>query len=126
MAEISLSEISTEDFESMARGKGLLTGRPVPSISLRVIREQWGTPISQLDARMFERLLVAAEEPGEIVVSGSHVLPGYLNAEGDTETKFEVDGVRWHRTGDLGSFLVDANDQLNQNHCERMHRTARL
>ena len=40
--------------------------------------------------------------PGEIVVSGDHVLPGYLRGEGDEETKFRVDGTVWHRTGDAG------------------------
>ena len=102
MAEISLSDISKKDFESMEQGKGLLTGRPVASISLRVIRENWGVPIPPLDATAFERLRMADEAPGEIIVSGGHVLPGYFNGEGDAETKFEVDGVRWHRTGDLG------------------------
>lgn len=110
MAEMSLSDISKEDFESMEQGKGLLTGRPVPSISLRVIRENWGVPIPPLDAVAFERLRVAHGEPGEIVVSGGHVLPGYLNGEGDAETKFEVDGARWHRTGDLG--YLDAAGRL--------------
>jgi acyl-CoA synthetase (AMP-forming)/AMP-acid ligase II len=110
MAEVALSAISNEDFDGMEQGKGLLTGRPVSSISLRVIREQWGVPISALDARMFERLMVASGEPGEIVVSGAHVLPGYLKGEGDAETKFEVDGVRWHRTGDLG--YMDAAGRL--------------
>jgi acyl-CoA synthetase (AMP-forming)/AMP-acid ligase II len=88
----------------------LLTGRPVSSISLRIIREQWGIPISPLDARIFEQLIVPGREPGEIVVSGAHVLPGYLKGEGDTETKFEVDGTRWHRTGDLG--YMDAAGRL--------------
>ena len=102
MAEVALSDISREDFDGMEQGKGLLTGRPVPSISLRVIREQWGVPISPLDSRTFDQLTRASGDPGEIVVSGAHVLPGYLNGEGDAETKFEVDGARWHRTGDLG------------------------
>ena len=102
MAEISLSEISEEDFLGMEQGKGLLTGRPVASISVRVIRENWGAPIPSLDAAAFDRLRVADGEPGEIVVSGGHVLSGYLDGVGDTETKFEVDGARWHRTGDLG------------------------
>jgi acyl-CoA synthetase (AMP-forming)/AMP-acid ligase II len=110
MAEVALSNISKEDFTGMEQGNGLLTGRPVSSISLRVIREQWGVSIPRLDARMFERLMVARGEPGEIVVSGGHVLHGYLNGEGDIETKFEVDGVRWHRTGDLG--YMDAAGRL--------------
>lgn len=110
MAEIALSNISEEDFIGMEMGKGLLAGQPVSSISLRVIREQWGVAIPRLDARMFERLMVTSGEPGEIVVSGGHVLSGYLNGEGDSETKFEVDGVRWHRTGDLG--YIDAGGRL--------------
>jgi acyl-CoA synthetase (AMP-forming)/AMP-acid ligase II len=36
------------------------------------------------------------------VVSGEHVLAGYLNGVGDGETKFRVDGRVWHRTGDSG------------------------
>jgi acyl-CoA synthetase (AMP-forming)/AMP-acid ligase II len=39
---------------------------------------------------------------GEIVVSGPHVVRGYLHGHGDAETKFRVDGKAWHRTGDLG------------------------
>jgi acyl-CoA synthetase (AMP-forming)/AMP-acid ligase II len=110
MAEVALSDISNQDFDGMQSGKGLLTGRPVSSISLRVIHEQWGVPISPLDARMLEQLMVKSGEPGEIVVSGGHVLPGYLNGEGNSETKFEVEGVRWHRTGDLG--YMDAVGRL--------------
>jgi olefin beta-lactone synthetase len=110
MAEVALSNISTADFEAMEKGKGLLTGRPVSSIQLRVIREQWGTPIPPLDTMRFEQLLLPAAEPGEIVVSGAHVLPGYLKGEGDSETKFEVDGTRWHRTGDIG--YMDAAGRL--------------
>ncbi len=36
------------------------------------------------------------------MVSGDHVLPGYLGGRGDEETKFAVEGTRWHRTGDAG------------------------
>jgi acyl-CoA synthetase (AMP-forming)/AMP-acid ligase II len=110
MAEIALRELSQEDFEAIANGKGLLAGQPVPSISLCVIRDQWGTPIRPLDTSTFDRLKTACGEPGEIVVAGGHVLPGYLNGRGDAETKFEVDGTRWHRTGDLG--YVDAAGRL--------------
>jgi len=110
MAEIALSDISQADFDAMEQGQGLLTGRPVSSISLRVIREQWGAPIPPMEALTFERLIAACGEPGEIVVAGGHVLPGYLNGEGDTETKFEVDSARWHRTGDVG--YLDAAGRL--------------
>lgn len=110
MAEIALSDISQADFEAMEQGNGLLTGRPVPAICLRVIREQWGVAVPPLSAAGFESWLMPSTEPGEIVVTGGHVLPGYLHGDGDVETKFEVDGVRWHRTGDLG--YLDAKGRL--------------
>jgi olefin beta-lactone synthetase len=110
MAEITLSDILLEDFRRMEQGRGLLAGRPVSSISLRVIREQWGTSISPLTAPLFEQLTMPAGEPGEIVVSGNHVLSGYLNKNDDLETKFEVDGTRWHRTGDMG--YIDGSGRL--------------
>lgn len=102
MAEIALDQISAADFLLMRNGKGLLAGPPDPSISLRVICDQWGEPIAPLTPPQFEQLALAPGEAGEIVVSGAHVLGGYLHGEGDAETKFDVDGTRWHRTGDLG------------------------
>jgi len=110
MAEIALDRISPADFLLMRNGKGLLAGPPDPSISLRVIRDQWGQPISPLRSSQFEQLALAPREPGEIVVSGAHVLPGYLRGEGDAETKFDVEGTRWHRTGDLG--YMDRDSRL--------------
>ncbi|MGA3048248.1 MAG: AMP-binding protein [Terracidiphilus sp.] len=102
IAEISLSQFSADDFLAMEHGHGLLAGNPVQSLSLRIIRDQWGTPISTLESKGFRKLFVADGDVGEIVVSGDHVLPGYLHGLGDSETKFDVDGTRWHRTGDLG------------------------
>jgi len=110
MAEIALREITAQDFHSMREGRGLLTGRPVSEITLRVIRDQWGKPIPTLSSDEFQRLALAPGEPGEIVVSGPHVLHGYLNRKGEEETKFDVDGTRWHRTGDLG--YADADGRL--------------
>src|SRR6185503_8477337 len=49
-------------------------------------------------------------EVGEIVVSGAHVLSGYLQGRGDEETKFRVDDAIWHRTGDAG--WLDAQGRL--------------
>lgn len=102
MAEIAVSNMSAEDFRAMQGGRGLLAGQPVPSLALRVIRNQWGTPIEPVSAANFHGLCLEANTVGEIVVSGEHVLSGYLNGTGDAETKFHVDGTVWHRTGDLG------------------------
>jgi acyl-CoA synthetase (AMP-forming)/AMP-acid ligase II len=104
MAEISAARISDEDFSRMKNGGGLLAGAPVSSVDLRIIRDQWGIPIGRISAAEFAEMTVAPQQPGEIVVSGRHVLGGYLHGAGDSETKFNVDTVRWHRTGDLGSF----------------------
>jgi olefin beta-lactone synthetase len=102
MAEISLSGISPGDFLAMERGDGLLAGTPVSSLALRILRDHWGRPILPLSGAEFRALSLPQGEVGEIVVSGAHVLPGYLHGAGDSETKFDVDGARWHRTGDLG------------------------
>lgn len=118
MAEISLSEIKDEDFAAMNRGAGLLAGVPVKSIDLRILRDQWGSPIPTLAKPQFEVLCLPAGQVGEIAVSGEHVLAGYLNGEGDLETRFtvaesvaeSVEETRWHRTGDLG--LLDAKGRL--------------
>jgi olefin beta-lactone synthetase len=102
MAEIALSSIAPADFLAMERGDGLLAGPPVSSVALRILRDQWGQPISPLSDAEFCTLCLPPGEVGEIVVSGAHVLPGYLHGAGDCETKFDVARARWHRTGDLG------------------------
>ncbi|MBX3741635.1 MAG: AMP-binding protein [Akkermansiaceae bacterium] len=83
-------------------GAGLCSGVPVAEISLRVIRDHWGTPLGPMDAVAFDGLEQTQGQAGEIVVSGDHVLPGYLGGLGDRETKVHVDGTIWHRTGDAG------------------------
>ncbi len=102
IAEIAYSDIQNSDFEAMVNGRGLLAGVPVRQIRLAVIEDRWGKPVAPLTEREFQSALMPAGKAGEIVVSGAHVLPGYLNGTGDSETKFDVDGTRWHRTGDAG------------------------
>jgi olefin beta-lactone synthetase len=102
MAEVPLSAIAPGDFLAMERGVGLLAGPPVSSVALRILRDHWGQPIPPLRDAEFRALCLPPGEVGEIVVSGAHVLRGYLHGVGDSETKFDVDGTRWHRTGDFG------------------------
>jgi acyl-CoA synthetase (AMP-forming)/AMP-acid ligase II len=102
IADLPLSAITADDFAAMELGQGLLAGLPVPSIALRILRNQWGETIPPLDRALFESLCLGPDEVGEIVVSGPHVLGGYLHGAGDAETKFRVGAVTWHRTGDLG------------------------
>lgn len=102
IAHISYAEMSAADHQRMVEGGGLLAGEPVPDITLRILQSQWGDPIAPLSHADFEALCLPPGEVGEIVVQGDHVLPGYLNGEGDADTKFRVDDRPWHRTGDLG------------------------
>ena len=45
---------------------------------------------------------------GEVVISGHNVTPGYENnLEANQKSFFEVDGVKWFRTGDQGAFDDD-------------------
>jgi len=110
IAHVGAHAIAEQDYAAMLAGRGLLAGMPVPEIDARVIPNRWGTPIGPFARAAFDAERAAPEAPGEIVVSGPHVVRGYLDGRGDAETKFEVDGVRWHRTGDLGYF--DARRRL--------------
>jgi acyl-CoA synthetase (AMP-forming)/AMP-acid ligase II len=83
-------------------GGGLCAGFPVPDISLRIIQDHWGTPLGPLDPGNFDSLTQATGAAGEIVVSGHHVLQGYLDGIGNEETKIRVGNQTWHRTGDAG------------------------
>jgi acyl-CoA synthetase (AMP-forming)/AMP-acid ligase II len=103
IAHVAVDAIRDDDWAAMRRGEGLLAGPPVDDVELRILPDQWGTPIGPLSAADFDALCCSPGTTGEIVVAGPHVLPGYLDGVGDEETKFEVDGTRWHRTGDAGS-----------------------
>jgi acyl-CoA synthetase (AMP-forming)/AMP-acid ligase II len=55
-------------------------------------------------------LSLAAGQPGEVVVSGRHVLAGYLHGRGEEETMIRAGDTVWHRTGDAG--YLDAKGRL--------------
>jgi acyl-CoA synthetase (AMP-forming)/AMP-acid ligase II len=102
IARLSRRELDAADRHAMLAGRGLLTGPPVPEVALRILRDHWGRPVGPFTSGEFDAHCCAVDEPGEIVVTGGHVLKGYLNRVGDHETKFRVDGETWHRTGDAG------------------------
>lgn len=110
IAHVSRTAMRSDDHKAMLAGRGLLAGPAVPSICLRILRDRWGTPVGPWSRAEFEPECCPAGEPGEIVVSGEHVLPGYLHGRGDEETKFRVDASVWHRTGDAG--YLDAEGRL--------------
>jgi len=110
IATLDWSEVSAQDRVAIGRGGGLLAGRQVSSIGLAILPDRWGEPIGSLSQDQFARDSLPAGQPGEIVVSGEHVLAGYLGGVGDGENKFTVGETRWHRTGDAG--YLDACGRL--------------
>ncbi|MGD8963550.1 MAG: AMP-binding protein [Desulfobacterales bacterium] len=102
IAQIPKASMGDKDIQSMTSGKGLLAGYPIKDIHLRIIPDRWGSPIAPLSRSQFEALCLPPGKVGEIVVSGDHVLPGYWKRQGNSETKFNVSGEIWHRTGDAG------------------------
>jgi acyl-CoA synthetase (AMP-forming)/AMP-acid ligase II len=102
IAEIDWREIGQGDHVGMQQGAGLLSGKPVASIHIRILADRWGTPAGPWQLEDLERESLAAGLAGEIVVCGAHVLTGYLDGQGDQETKIRVDDRIWHRTGDAG------------------------
>lgn len=102
IAHLSAGEYVGETLGNTRRGGGLCTGKPTPGIHLKIIRNHSGQPLPSLTAAELKTISQARGQAGEIIVSGDHVLPGYLDALGDAETKIHVDGAVWHRTGDAG------------------------
>nr|WP_246351625.1 AMP-binding protein [Deinobacterium chartae] len=109
IAHVAWQHTSGADLERTRSGGGLLAGRPVPQIRLSVLPDRFGQPLPYAAQAELEAAALGPYAPGEIVVSGAHVLPGYLDGEGDLETKWRdpVSGTVWHRTGDAG-YLDDA------------------
>ena len=85
IAHQRVRDITDSDWEKMRTGGGLLAGRPIPEIRLRIMNH-------------------------EIVVTGPHVSKGYCNAADDAGTKTRLGNEIWHRTGDAGT--LDADGRL--------------
>lgn len=104
-----------------AGGFGLFQGQPIDEINLAILKDHSGEPLGELSAARFTELRQPAGEPGEIVVSGGHVIQGYLGGEGNAETKFHVEGTAWHRTGDAG-YLDEAGNLWLLGRCTAIAR----
>jgi acyl-CoA synthetase (AMP-forming)/AMP-acid ligase II len=110
IAHLDAREITPADRLTMETGRGLLAGTPVEEITLRIVEDRWGRRRDNVNALELSDETRPIGEIGEIVVTGDHVLGGYLGGVGDEETKFRVDGFAWHRTGDAG--WLDAAGRL--------------
>ena len=101
IAHASSDEMGEPELAAMRSGAGLLVGTPVPETCVRIVPTDTREP-AQLAAMLRRPRAIPPRSRGEIVVSGRHVVAGYLHGRGDAETKVRVDGVVWHRTGDAG------------------------
>jgi len=74
--------------------QGLCVGPPISAITLTILSPHSPNPESP---EAFAQITVSPGEPGEICVTGPHILtiPHSLH-------QFTLNGQRWHRTGDLG------------------------
>jgi acyl-CoA synthetase (AMP-forming)/AMP-acid ligase II len=110
IARLRTADLSAEDWSAIRGGRGLPAGGAVPGIQVRILEDRWGTPIGAQSRAAFEAASLPPGRAGEIVVSGPHVVPGYLRGIGDRESKIAVEGAIWHRTGDAG--YLDARGRL--------------
>lgn len=80
-------------------GEGVCVGTPVPHVALKLVRPHDGPIV--LGAAGWREWEVAPGEAGEVVVSGGHVLTGYVDdPEAERQNKIRDGATTWHRTGD--------------------------
>lgn len=107
IAELNVDEMSNKDIEETKNGKGILAGTIIGVKDCKIIK----TEVEEIgDITKEEFKSMQTNGVGEIVVTGKNVLKGYLNGIGDKENKFSVDGIVYHKTGDMG--LIDENNKL--------------
>ncbi len=72
-------------------------GQPIPGTRVRLVDKEDATRPAP------------ADEPGEIVVAGPQIMQGYWHRPDADETTFchDADGIRWLRTGDVGTIDTD-------------------
>ena len=104
IALLRYEELSAAVRSEIRGGKGLPLGAPVAGAAVSILPE----PLRHGSPAVSPRAAVG--QAGEILVSGTHVSPGYLGGEGDRENKIQLGDERWHRTGDAG--MLDAEGRL--------------
>jgi olefin beta-lactone synthetase len=104
IAEIAFSDISASDWQAMSAGAGLLAGKPVAQSEVAIIPPDLTAAAHNSTQDLSTEHCMPAGQIGEILVSGNHVVKGYLGGIGDLETKITINGNIWHRTGDGGYF----------------------
>lgn len=104
-----IAQAARDDLDSAARaasaaGGGLLAGCPVSAAKVAILADHVGQPLGPWTEADFAAACVPQGMAGEIVVTGEHVVGGYLDGVGDGDSKIRVGDSLWHRTGDAGRF----------------------
>ena len=84
ISSLNFEDITKEDIENMKNGEGLLAGKIVNEIELKIEKLEKSDNVKD-----------SSELKGEILVRGENVVDGYLNVEKNPDEN-------WHRTGDMG------------------------
>ena len=102
ISRLNFKDITEDDIKSMKNGNGLLAGKIVEGLELKIEEIQ----VKELDRNFAEEnsnVEINSEVRGEILVKGENVVNGYLNVQKNPDEK-------WHRTGDMG--YINSNGQL--------------
>ena len=110
IAQFKHADLAEADRETMRGGGGLLAGWPDPAIRVRILGERDDPARREMSEAELDAVCLPAGRPGQIIVSGPHVQPGYWNGVGDAGTKLQAEGTIWHQTGDAG--YLDARGRL--------------
>ena len=103
VALISGKEILESKLDQMKKGAGTCIGKAAPGITIKIVKAT-DIPESSLHT-------LPVGQIGEIAVSGPQVTPSYFEMPEETaKAKIMVDGVLWHRMGDVG--YLDQNNDL--------------
>ncbi|MCB0319981.1 MAG: AMP-binding protein, partial [Bdellovibrionales bacterium] len=99
-AELEREARSTPDgsIRSTCGAEGIYVGHPVAGVSVRVIQRLDAPVVGEARVRDCE-----IGEIGEVIVSGNNVSRKYYqNPEATRNGKLDIQGMLWHRMGDVG------------------------
>ncbi|MEO6332428.1 MAG: AMP-binding protein [Gemmatimonadaceae bacterium] len=123
-----ISGITSDEMVALSEipgSEGVCAGFPVPEIELRLVRPH--DELMELGPAGWPEWDVAAGETGEVVVTGRHVLRGYLGDPGAERRNKIADGARvWHRTGDAARFDAEGRLWLMGRVRERVRRDGKV
>lgn len=97
-----ISHCSAHDLVANSNNLGVFAGQPHEWSKVKIVDFNANLQHQSSDA-LVEKATCGVDQPGEILVSGPHVLQSYLfNDEVLKENKIYTETTIWHRTGDAG------------------------